>query len=385
MDFELNEEQKMLKRMARTLSEKEFKPRAAEWDESGEIPLENFKSLAKLGLLGVTIPVEYGGGGKSLFEYVLVLEEVARCCANTAMTMAGGTDGAGTRAIVNFGTEAQKEKYLCPVPKGEKFIAWGMTEPEAGSDIVSLTTSAYLNNETYIVNGVKRFCTMGSIAHTFVVFARFEGVKGAKGIGGIIVERGMPGFSNGKVEHKMGLRGSGTADLIFEDCRVPKANVLVPPGEFRKLMASIGTDRGGSNPAICLGIAQGAFEEALAYSQERKQFGKTISEFQGIQWILADMAIKIEAARLLIYKASFNAGKGFSTPLESSIAKAYANEMAVEVTNSAMQILGGYGYMKEYKLERMFRDARGWSFAGGTPQIQRNIIASALLKRESGK
>ncbi|MCK4331590.1 MAG: acyl-CoA dehydrogenase family protein [Dehalococcoidia bacterium] len=380
MEFQLNEEQKMLKKMVHELAEKEFRPKVAEWEAEAEhMPREYFKKLADLGLLGLPIPVEYEGQGRTAFEAILAIEELARASIQPAMPVFESSVGP-VRVIEQFGTEEQKRKYVPPVCRGESWIAVGMTEPEAGSALTDLSTRAVLDGDSYVVNGMKRFVTGGGEADVYVTYVRLSEQKGAKGIGGLIIEKGTPGFSFGKQEQFMGFRGAPSCDLIFEDCRVPKENLVVKEGEFRKLMTAFDLERCG-NATMCLGIAQGALEEAMAYSQQRKQWGKEICEFQAIQSMLADMALRVEASRLLIYRATVNAAAGLPVPLEANLAKCFANQMVREVTGLALQIHGGYGYSKDYPVERMLRDGWGWGVAGGTIEIQKITIASQLLNR----
>jgi len=380
MEFQLNEEQKMLKKMVHELAEKEFRPKVAEWEaEAEQMPREYFKKLADLGLLGLPIPVEYEGQGRTAFEGILAIEELARVSIQPAMPVFESSVGP-VRVIEQFGTEEQKRKYVSPVCRGESWIAVGMTEPEAGSALTDLSTRAVLDGDNYVVNGMKRFISGGGEAEVYVVYVRLSEQKGAKGIGGLIIEKGTPGFSFGKQEQFMGFRGAPSCDLIFEDCRVPKENLVVKEGDFRKLMTAFDLERCG-NATMCLGIAQGALEEAMAYSQERKQWGKEICEFQAIQSMLADMALRVEASRLLIYRATVNAAAGLPVPLEANLAKCFANQMVREVTGLALQVHGGYGYSKDYSIERMLRDGWGWGLAGGTIEIQKITIASQLLNR----
>jgi len=380
MEFQLNEEQKMLKKMVHELTEKEFRPKVAEWEAEAEhMPREYFKKLADLGLLGLPIPVEYEGQGRTAFEAILAIEELARVSIQPAMPVFESSVGP-VRVIEQFGTEEQKRKYVPPVCRGESWIAVGMTEPEAGSALTDLSTRAVLDGDNYVVNGMKRFISGGGEAEVYVVYVRLSEQKGAKGIGGLIIEKGTPGFSFGKQEQFMGFRGAPSCDLIFEDCRVPKENLVVKEGDFRKLMTAFDLERCG-NATMCLGIAQGALEEAMAYSQQRKQWGKEICEFQAIQSMLADMAIRVEASRLLIYRATVNAAAGLPVPLEANLAKCFANQMVREVTGLALQVHGGYGYSKDYSIERMLRDGWGWGLAGGTIEIQKITIASQLLNR----
>jgi alkylation response protein AidB-like acyl-CoA dehydrogenase len=380
MDFQLNEEQKMLKKMVHEVAEKEFRPKVTEWEAKAEhMPREYFKKLADLGLLGLPIPVEYEGQGRTAFEGILAIEELARVSIQCAMPVFESSVGP-VRVIEQFGTEEQKQKYVIPVCRGESWIAVGMTEPEAGSALTDLSTRAVPDGDNYVVNGMKRFVTGGGEADVYVTYVRLSEQKGAKGIGGLIIEKGTPGFSFGKQEEFMGFRGAPSCDLIFEDCRVPKENLVIREGDFRKLMTAFDLERCG-NATMCLGIAQGALEEAMAYSQQRRQWGKDICEFQAIQSMLTDMALRVEASRLLIYRATVNAAAGLPVPLEANLAKCFANQMVREVTGLALQVHGGYGYSKDYSIERMLRDGWGCGVAGGTIEIQKITIASLLLNR----
>jgi len=375
MDFQFTEEQKMLKKTMRAFAEGQLKPKAAEWDEKEEVPWESIKKAAAQQLFGIIIPTEYGGAGGGIIEIIISLEEIARVCVNTAAYI---FSAAGVSQRINyFGSEAQKKKYLPLIASGQKLACHAMTEPEAGSDEGNISTTAKLVNDHYVVNGTKCFISRGSVSDIFLLYLKFL-ETGKHGY--LIVERGMPGLFIGKVEKTIGFRGNPSTELIFNDCKVPKENILEKSDAKGALMA-LNLSR-CCNPAMCLGIAQGAFEAALNYSKVRQQFGREICEFQGIQWMLADMYIKLEAARLLIYRAAVNAAKGYPSALEASIAKTYANEAAFEVVNIALQIHGGYGLSRDFPLERMLRDVRGFSIAGGTTQIQRIIIASQLLERK---
>jgi len=380
MDFQLTEEQKMLKKMVHDFAEKEFRDKVAGWEARGErLPREYVKKMAELGLLGLCLPVEYCGQGRSAFEAILAIEELARVSPLCASPVFEANVGP-VKVIEQFGTEEQKRKYIPPVCCGDSMISVAMTEPEAGSALTDLATRAVLDGDYYVVNGQKRFVSGGGESDVYMVYVRLSEQKGAKGIGGLIIEKGTPGFSFGKQEQFMGLRGMASCDLYFDNCRVPKENLVVKEGEFRKLMLAFDLERCG-NATMCLGIAQGALEAAMEYSQQRKQWGKEICEFQAIQFMLAEMAMRVEAARLLIYRAVVNAGMGLPSPLEASLAKCFANQMVREVTAVAVQIHGGYGYSKEYPVERMMRDGWGWGIAGGTIEIQKITIASQLLGR----
>ena len=384
MHFQLTREQKMLKDTVHELVEKEIRPNVMDWDMQAEqegkiefVPKRILKKYAEMGLLGMNIAEEYGGQGLTAFESIIVMEEIARVSPRAAFPIFETNIGP-VRVIELFGTESQKKKYLPPNCEGKILISVGMTEPDAGSALTDLTTQAVIEGDHYIVNGQKRFVTGGGHSEAYVVYVRLSEAKGAKGIGALIIEKGMPGFTFGNQEKFMGFAGFPSSDLIFKDCKVPKENLVIPEGGFKKLMQAFSVERLG-NATMSLGIATGALEESIKYSKERKQYGKQICEFQAIQLMLADMAMKVEAARLLIYRAAANASQGYPSVFESSVAKCYANETAKEVSDLALQIHGGYGYSKEYSVERMVRDSRGWPVAGGTVQMQRINIASAMI------
>lgn len=382
--FELAPELEDFRKTIRRLAENEFQDKAAYWDEHEQFPQENKDLLARLGYLGLMIPEKYGGAGAPLIQGVIMLEELARVCFNTALVCQLYLNGP-SRAIAVLGTEEQKERFLPGVARGEYFFSIAISEPDAGSATTDLKTTAVEDGDAYILNGTKSFITGGHLCTHALVFARFGDSKGAKGIGALIVERGMKGFEVGKPERKMGGRGVAETELYFENCRVPKENVLVYGGPnsnegFKKLMTSFGPERCG-NAAMCVGLAQGAFEHALNYSRQRHQFGRPIMEFQGIQWKIADMATQIHAARLMVYQAAASGADGFPDPLKTAMAKLYANEMAQRVTNEALQIHGHYGYTREFPLERMVRDARGFSLGGGTTEILRNTITAQVYGR----
>jgi butyryl-CoA dehydrogenase len=332
-----------------------------------------------MGLLGISLPEKYGGAGLSAFEAILAIEELARVSPIAAGPVFETSVGP-IRVVDIFGSEEQKQRFLPPSCTGEKLMAVAMTEPGAGSALTDLTTRAVLKGDHYVLNGQKRFISGGGHSDSYMVYVRMSEVKGWKGIGGMVVEKDAPGLSFGKQEVFMGLHGMPSCDLILEDCIVPKENLVIPEGGFAQLMQAFDVERCG-NATMSLGIAWGALEAAKKYSQERVAFGKPICEFQAIQFLLADMAMRVEAARLLIYRAATNAGKGFPSVFESSVAKCFSNEMAKEVTDMALQVFGGYGYSKEYPIERMLRDSRGWPVAGGTVQMQRINIAGAMLGR----
>jgi butyryl-CoA dehydrogenase len=379
MDFRLTDEQRMLRRTLRDLVAREIRPRAAEWDRSGELPWDNIRRLAALGITGLTIPTAYGGGGQGLLEGVFAIEEIARGCANTALALISGT-GIVSLAIAEYGTEAQKRRYLPPIAAGTAVSAICMTEPAAGSATSHVETNARRCGDGWAVSGRKCMISRGGLAEYYLVLTRFEGQPGLGGVGAVILDRGTPGLSFGKAEDTLGFRGVPATDMIMEECPVPAESVLVGAGGFRKMMSAFNAQR-CLNPAISLGIAQAAFDEALAYARRRELYGHPIADFQGIQWQLADMATRLEAARLLVYRAAANAQQGFPSRLESSMGKLFANEMALAVTDLAVQLHGGYGFSREFPVERLLRDARGMALGGGPPQLQRSAIAAELLRR----
>jgi len=379
MDCALNPEQTLLKEQVRKLARSEFAPRAEACDREKRFPAENVRRLAELGLLGLCLPETYGGQGLSTFEFALVLEELAQACAATAGVYLIHA-GVSSRAIAVFGSEPLKQKYLPDLAAGKKLAAFAMTEPEAGSAATDLHTRAALKGDHYLVNGTKRFISNGKEAEVFTTVVRLEDRPGARGLGALVIDRDSPGFSVPRVEDKMGLGGFSSAELLFEDCRVPSENLLLPAGRFGQMMQAFNSERCG-NSAVCLGLSQAALDLAVDYAKVRKQFGRELYEFQGLQWMLAEMKIKVEAMRSLLYRAAVSA-EPFPEPILASIAKAFCNETVNEVVSASLQIHGGFGYMKEAAIERLFRDARAWSLAGGTVQIQKNTIASLLLDRK---
>ena len=380
MDFQLSEEQRLFKKTVHDFADQRMAPLVQEWDEKGTfLERDILSQYAELGLLGITLPEVFGGAGLTAFDAVLALEELARVSPIAAMPVFETSVGP-IRVVEQFGTEDQKKRFIPPACTGEKLMAVAMTEPEAGSALTDLQTRAVLKGDHFMVNGQKRFISGGGHSDLYMVYVRLSETKGAKGIGGLVVEKGSPGFSFGKQETFMGLHGMPSCDLIFEDCLVPRENLVIPEGGFAQLMQAFDVERCG-NATMSLGIAWGALEAAKKYSQERKAFGKPICEFQAVQLLLADMAMRVEAARLLIYRAAVNAGQGLPSVFESSVAKCLANEIGKEVTDMALQVFGGYGYSKEYPIERMLRDSRGWPLAGGTVQMQRINIAGAMLGR----
>ena len=383
MNLKLTEEQEMVRKMARDFAQKEVAPIAAEMDEKGEVPFENIKKMGQLGLLGLTAPEEYGGGGADTVSYVVALEEIAKACASTAVVMAV-QNSLVNYALARFGTEEQKRKFLVPLAQGEKIGAYALTEPEAGSDAAAIRTRAVRDGDEYVINGTKHFITNGGFADIVILYATVDPSKGYRGITAFIVEKGTPGFSTGKEENKMGIRATNTCELIFQDCRVPVVNRLGDEGQgFKIALSALDAGRIGIG-AQAVGIAQAAYEAALEYAKTRVQFGQPIAQLQAIQWMLADMATRIEAARLLVYKAALakdeaqKTGARFSK--EAAMAKLFASETAGFVTDCALQIHGGYGYMKDYPLERYYRDARITRIYEGTNEIQRLVIARSILR-----
>lgn len=380
MDFQLTREQELLQRTVRNFADRECREAAAHWDRDGRITDGAILArMVEMGLVGMCLPVQYGGGGQDLLSAILCIEQLARISPLCAATVFESNVGP-VRVIEFFGTEPQKQRFLPPVCRGHLEISVGMTEAEAGSALTDLRTEAVKVPGGWRLNGRKVFCTGGGHSAAYMVYCRLDGIPGAKGIGGIVVEKGTPGFSFGKQEEFMGMRGFPSCDLVFEDCVVPEENLVVPAGGFRSLMQCFDIERCG-NATMALGIATGALEVAAAYAMERKTFGKPIAERQAIQMMVADMATRVDAARLLVYRAAVNAQSGFPSIRETSMAKVFANETAKAVTDMAMEILGGYGYTTAFPVERMLRDSRGWPLAGGTLQIQKILIAATVFGR----
>lgn len=380
MDFSLSEEQLLLVETIRKMGEREnFRELAAEVDATGEFPYHLMKKYADLGLLGMSLSPEYGGGGQPSINAVLAIEELAKYSPMIASPVFESNVGP-VRVIDLFGTEKQKSEIIPGVCSGEQSVSVCMTEPEAGSDLTSLTTRVEDKGDHFILNGRKTFISGAGHASHYLVYTRFGDIKGYKGIGAVILKKDTEGFSFGKQEQFMGLHGMPSCDLIFEDVRIPKEDLVINVGDFRKLMLTFDIERCG-NASMCLGVAGGALEEAKKYAQERVAFGRPICEFQAIQFLIADMAMKLDAARLLVYRAASGAGQGLPSIYEASMAKCYANEMVNEVTNMAMQVFGGYGYSKEFPVERMLRDGRAWCVAGGTVQMLRITMASMIFGR----
>jgi 3-sulfinopropanoyl-CoA desulfinase len=377
VNFELTAGQHALQERARELADSVFRERAARWDSTEEYPWENVKDLVRAGFMGLTIPRAYGGPGGAVLDVVLVVEQVARACGVTARIVVEGSLGT-VGALAAYGTEAQKRRYFPWVLEGEK-PAIAITEPEAGSAATDLLTRADEAPEGFRLTGEKRWITGAGTSRLYLVYCRLANVRGAEGIGGVLVERDTPGFRIGARDRTMGLRGIPEGRLHFEGCHVPRENLLVaPPDGFKKLMQAYNGQRIGA-ATVALGLAQGAYELAVAYAQERRQFGRPIADFQGIRWKLADMAIKLDAARLLIYRAAARADSGFPDALEAAKAKTLAAEVAQEITNQALQIHGAAGYGRALPLERMVRDARMFAIGGGTVEMMRNLIADRIL------
>jgi alkylation response protein AidB-like acyl-CoA dehydrogenase len=385
VDFSLTDEQQQLRRTVRAFAEAEILPHVMEWDEASRFPSELIPKLAEMGFLGVIFPENYGGAGMGYIEYAIIIEELSRVDGSIGIIVASH-NSLCTNHIYKFGNEAQKAKYVTPLAQGKKLGCWALTEPEAGSDAAHPRTVATQKNGAWILNGAKTFITNGHYADVCVVLATTDPVKDHRGVSAFIVEKGTPGFRPGKKENKLGLRASDTSELVFTDCRVPAENMLGAEGNG--FVNSLQILDGGriSIAALGLGMAQGAYESALRYAKVRKQFGKPISEFQAIQFKLADMATQIDAARLLTYQAAWLADRALAGSTarfsrESSMAKLYAGEVAVRVANEAVQIHGGYGFIKDYPAEKFYRDVKLCTIGEGTSEIQRLVIARDLLRK----
>jgi alkylation response protein AidB-like acyl-CoA dehydrogenase len=380
MDFRLSEEQALLRRSVREFAETEIRPHVREWDQEQHFPLELMPKLAALGLLGIQFPEQYGGAGMTAVDYCICIEELARVDPAVALSVAAH-NGLCSSHISLFGDEAQKQKYLVPLARGEKIGAWGLTESTSGSDAAGMRTTAARAGNCWVLNGSKTFTTHGRVCDVMVVMAMTDRASGTKGISAFIVEKGTPGFAPGKKEDKLGMRASDTSEVLFDNCRIPAEQLLGKEGRgFTNTMQVLDAGRIGI-AALSVGLAQGAYEAALSYARERKAFGKTIASFQAIQWKLADAATRIEAARLLTYRAAYLKQQGQRTTLESSMAKLYASEIAVKVADDCVQIHGGYGFVKDYPAEKYFRDVKLTTIGEGTSEIQRLVIARQLLSR----
>jgi alkylation response protein AidB-like acyl-CoA dehydrogenase len=379
LDFQLSEEQQQLRKNVRDFSEREILPHVMEWDEAAHFPLETVKELGRLGLMGSIFPTEYGGSGMGYVEYATAVEELSRVDGSVGIIVAAHTSLCSNH-IYSAGTEEQKRCYLPKLASGEFIGAWALTEPGSGSDAASARMTAVRKGNCWVLNGTKTFCTNGHYADVVVVIAVTDRAAHSHGLSAFIVERGTPGFRPGKKENKLGLRASDTAELIFEDCLIPGTNLIGQEGNG--FVDALHVLDGGriSIAALSLGMAQGAYEAALKYSKQRRQFGHPISEFQAIQWKLADMATEIEAARLLTWRAAWMKDNHMKTTLESSCAKLYAGEVAVRAANECVQIHGGYGFIKDYPAEKFYRDVKLCTIGEGTSEIQRLVIARQLLK-----
>lgn len=382
VEFAFTEEQQQLRKSVREFAEGEIAPHVMEWDEASHFPMEIMPKLAEMGLLGVIFPEEYGGAGLGYIEYALAIEELARVDGSVGLIVAAHNSLCSNH-IFKFGTEAQKQKYLVPLASGKAIGAWSLTEPEAGSDAGGTRTTAVRNAKGWVLNGAKTFTTNGHYANYCVAMAVTDKSKGSHGISAFILEKGMSGFKPGKKENKLGMRASDTSEVIFSDCHVPQENLLGPEGEG--FTGSLKILDGGriSIAALALGMAQGALEAATKYAKQRKQFGQPISDFQSVQFKLADMVTQVEAARLLVYQAAWFADKkNVRFTQESSMAKLFASEVAVRVANECVQIHGGYGFIKDYPAEKYYRDVKLCTIGEGTSEIQRLVIARQLLGKK---
>lgn len=384
MDYFFTEEQQMIQDLARQIAEEKIVPVRAELDETGEFPWDVMKVLAQSDMFGLFIPEEYGGLGKGCLELCIAVEELSRACVGIATCYAA--NALGTYPILLFGSDEQKKNYLPDIAAGKKLIAFGLTEANAGSDAGGIQTTAKLDGNEYVLNGTKQWITNGGVADIYTVIAITDRSKGPRGASAFIVEKGTPGFSFGKKENKMGIRASATTELIFDNCRIPRENLLGKDGMgFIVAMKTLDSSRTGVG-AQGLGVAQGAFDEAVKFARQRVQFGHPIISFQAIQHMLADMAIEIEAARALIYSvARFIDSGAKDVSKESAMAKTFATDLGMKVTTNALQVMGGSGYMKEYPVEKMMRDAKILQIYEGTNQIQRNVIGQALIKEAAKK
>ena len=379
MNFTLTKEQELVRQMVRDFAVNEVKPIAAEIDVTERFPMENVKKMGELGVMGIPFSTEFGGAGGDVLSYIIAVEELSKVCATTGVILSAHTSLCASLINEN-GTPAQKEKYLRDLCTGNKIGAFGLTEPGAGTDAAGQQTTAVLDGDNYILNGSKIFITNGGVADTFIIFAMTDKSKGTKGISAFIVEKGFQGFSIGKKEDKLGIRASSTTELIFENCIVSKENLIGKEGKgFGIAMKTLDGGRIGI-AAQALGIAEGALDEAIKYMKERKQFGRPIAAFQGLQWMVAEMSTKIEAARFLVYKAAWLKENKQPYSIDAARAKLYAAEVAMDVTTKAVQLFGGYGYTKEYPVERMMRDAKITEIYEGTSEVQKMVISGSLLK-----
>jgi alkylation response protein AidB-like acyl-CoA dehydrogenase len=379
LDFSASENQQMVGQMAKDFAEKYIRPHVMEWDEEQHFPRELFNQLGELGMLSVFVPEEYGGSGFGYFEYVTVIQEIARVCGSIGLSVAAH-NSLCTGHILNFANEEQKQKWLPKLATGEWLGAWGLTEANTGSDAMRMTTTAVRDGDHYIINGAKNWITHGKSGGVAVVMARTGEIGSSKGISAFVVERGTPGYNAGKKENKLGMRASETTEMIFDNCRIPKENLLGNEGEgFKQAMKVLDGGR-ISIAALSLGIAKGAFDAAVAYSKERHQFGQPISNFQGISFKLADMATQIEAAEMLVMQAADLKNRHRPVTKQAAMAKYFASEVAVKVATEAVQIFGGYGYTKDFPVEKYYRDAKLCTIGEGTSEIQKIVIAREALR-----
>ena len=379
MNFQKTENQQMIAEMVRNFGDKHIRPKMMEWDESQEFPIEVFKEMGKLGLMGVLVPEEYGGSGFGYYEYVTAIEELAKIDGSIGLSMAAH-NSLCTGHILSFGNEAQKKRWLPKLASAEWIGAWGLTEPNTGSDAMRMMTVGVQDGDYWVINGAKCWITHGKSSNVAVVMVRTGELLDSHGMTAFVIEKGTPGFTHGRKENKLGMRASETTELLFENCRVHKDNILGQVGEgFIQAMKILDGGR-ISIAALSLGIAKGAFEASVKYSKERQQFGKPISEFQGISFKLADIATEIEAAELLTFQAAYLKNQGMPVTKESAFAKYYASEVAVRASVEAVQIFGGYGYTKDFPVEKFYRDSKLCTIGEGTSEIQKLVIARQLLK-----
>ncbi|MGL5278798.1 MAG: acyl-CoA dehydrogenase [Cetobacterium sp.] len=381
MDFTLTKSQELFKQMITTFAENEVKPLAAEIDEEERFPVETVEKMSKTGLMGIVIPTQYGGAGGDQIMYTMAVEELSKVCGTTGVILSAHTS-LGVAPILEFGTEEQKQKYLPKMASGEWIGAFGLTEPNAGTDAAGQQTTAWFDEKTneWVLNGSKIFITNAGYAHVYIIFAMTDKSAGLKGISTFIVEADTPGFSVGKKEKKLGIKGSATCELIFEDCRIPKENLIGALGRgFKIAMMTLDGGRIGI-AAQALGIAGGALDETIKYVKERKQFGRSLAQFQNTQFQIANMYVKVEASKNLVYKAAWKKSRKENYSLDAATAKLFAAEIAMDVTTKAVQLHGGYGYTREYPIERMMRDAKITEIYEGTSEVQRMVIAGSLLK-----
>ncbi|MBF8982933.1 acyl-CoA dehydrogenase [Lutibacter sp. B2] len=379
MQFKLTNEQEMVRKMVRSFALNEVQPIAAEIDDTERFPWETVKQMARYNMLGTFVPKEYGGAGADEVTYAITVEELSRVCGTTGV-ICSAHSSLCMWPIMKYGTEEQKQKYLIPLAKGEKLGAFGLTEPNAGTDAAGQQTTAELDGDEWIINGSKIFITNGGVADTYVVMAMTDASKGTKGISAFIMEKDTPGFSIGKKEDKLGIRASATTELIFENCRIPKENLLGKIGKgFTVAMTTLDGGRIGI-ASQALGIAQGALDESIKYTKERQQFGRPLAKFQALQFEMADMETRIQASRHLIYNAAWRKSQGLSYSKEAAMAKLFAAETAMHVTTKAVQLHGGYGYTRDYPVERMMRDAKITEIYEGTSEVQKMVIAAHILK-----